>query len=183
MTNPNDQKRENIFKHLKEFNKDTTKLFFDLTADEAKALLMTSAHYHNFEMPEYFNFDNVLNHVQNTVGNRPYTECLHQSIDINSCNGVNIDILLNKDGHYAVRPLTLCNPYLYYFMVRTLCTPEAWQSISQNLNACQVPHIMADCLWCRLKWKSSTTAPSYLTGGETWSNAASNWRLTTDICL
>lgn len=143
MTNPNDQKRENIFKHLKEFNKDTTKLFFDLTADEAKALLMTSAHYHNFEMPEYFNFDNVLNHVQNTVGNRPYTECLHQSIDINSCNGVNIDILLNKDGHYAVRPLTLCNPYLYYFMVRTLCTPEAWQSISQNLSTCQVPHIMA----------------------------------------
>lgn len=143
MTNPNDQKRENIFKHLKEFNKDTTKLFFDLTADEAKTLLMTSAHYHNFEMPEYFNFDNVLNHVQNTVGNRPYTECLHQSIDINSCNGVNIDILLNKDGHYAVRPLTLCNPYLYYFMVRTLCTPEAWQSISQDLSACQVPHIMA----------------------------------------
>lgn len=145
MTTPEDQKRENIFKHLKELNKDkdTTKLFFDLTADEAKALLMTSAHYHNFEMPEYFNFDNVLNHVQNTVGNRPYTECLHQSIDINSCNGVNIDILLNKDGHYAVRPLTLCNPYLYYFMVRTLCTPEAWQSISQNLNACQVPHIMA----------------------------------------
>lgn len=37
MTNPNDQKRENIFKHLKELNKDkdTTKLFFDLTADEA----------------------------------------------------------------------------------------------------------------------------------------------------
>lgn len=145
MTNPNNQKRENIFKHLKEFNKDkdTTKLFFDLTADEAKALLMTSAHYHNFELPEYFNFDNVLNHVQNTVGDRPYTECLHQSIDINRCHGVNIDILLNKDGHYAVRPLTLCNPYLYYFMVRTLCTPEAWQSISQNLNACQVPHIMA----------------------------------------
>lgn len=106
MTTPEDQKREDLIKHFKELNKDkdTTKLFFDLTADEAKALLMTSAHYHNFEMPEYFNFDNVLNHVQNTVGNRPYTECLHQSIDINSCNGVNIDILLNKDGHYAVRP-------------------------------------------------------------------------------
>lgn len=89
MTTPEDQKREDFIKHLKELNKDkdTTKLFFDLTADEAKALLMTSAHYHNFEMPEYFNFDNVLNHVQNTVGNRPYTECLHQSIDINSCHG------------------------------------------------------------------------------------------------
>ncbi len=145
MTTPNNQKCEDFIKHLKELNKDkdTTKLFFDLTADEAKALLMTSAHYHNFELPEYINFDNVLNHVQNTVGDRPYTECLHQSIDINRCHGVNIDILLNKDGHYAVRPLTLCNPYLYYFMVRTLCTPEAWQSISQNLSACQVPHIMA----------------------------------------
>lgn len=36
MTNPNDQKHENIFKHLKEFNKDTTKLFFDLTARRHK---------------------------------------------------------------------------------------------------------------------------------------------------
>ena len=41
MTTPEDQKREDFIKHLKELNKDkdTTKLFFDLTADEAKALL------------------------------------------------------------------------------------------------------------------------------------------------
>ena len=68
---------------------------------------MKSEHYHGFELPEYFTFDEVLKHVREKVGATPYEECLQEGISFESLSDVNIDILLNKDGHYAVRPI-LC---------------------------------------------------------------------------
>ncbi|MDO4512289.1 MAG: RNA-directed DNA polymerase [Bacteroidales bacterium] len=54
------------------------------------------------------------------MADKPYAQCLASdpAKEANVC----LDIVLNKDGHYAVRPLVLSNPYLYYFLAREIAT-------------------------------------------------------------
>lgn len=81
-----------------------------LNHEEAMDFFMKSEQYHGFELPEYFTFDEVLKYVREKVGTTPYKECLQNGISPDSLSDVNLDILLNKDGRYAVRPIILANP-------------------------------------------------------------------------
>lgn len=110
-----------------------------LDSKETMAFMMKTEHFHNFELPEYFDFNQVLAFVQKTIGNKKYDDCL--SGEAATCEEVNFDILLNKDGKYAVRPLVLCNPYLYYFLVREICGKNNWKRIKENFEKCTAPHI------------------------------------------
>ena len=112
-----------------------------LNHEEVMDFFMKSEHYHGFELPEYFTFDGVLKHVREKIGATPYEECLQEGISFESLSDVNIDILLNKDGHYAVRPIVLANPFLYYFLVREVCCESNWQIIKKLFEKFKVPHI------------------------------------------
>jgi hypothetical protein len=112
-----------------------------LNHEEVMDFFMKSEHYHGFELPEYFTFDEVLKHVREKIGATPYEECLQEGISFESLSDVNIDILLNKDGHYAVRPIVLANPFLYYFLVREVCCESNWQIIKKLFEKFKVPHI------------------------------------------
>lgn len=108
----------------------TTKFdnILSLTSEEAVYYMMQDEQYHNYELPEYFNFNNVLKFVQKKIGDKPYRECIGE-VAPSEMKDVNYRFNLNKDGRYAIRPLTLCNPYLYYFMVRELCGKENWDKV------------------------------------------------------
>ena len=82
-----------------------------LKSKEAIDFFLKSEQFHGFELPEYFNFDKVLKAVAKSVGNKSYDECL-SNISPDELADVNLDILLNEDGRYAVRPIILANPYL-----------------------------------------------------------------------
>jgi len=112
-----------------------------LNHDEAMDFFMKSEQYHGFELPEYFTFDEVLKYVREKVGTTPYKECLQNGISPDSLSDVNLDILLNKDGRYAVRPIILANPFLYYFLVREVCCEGNWQVIKDLFEKFNVPHI------------------------------------------
>jgi hypothetical protein len=118
-----------------------TKNILSLNSQEVIDFLMQSEQYHSFELPEYFVFDEILDYVRKTIGDKPYHECIQDGVTLDSILDVNIDILLNKDGRYAVRPLILCNPFLYYFFVRELCGGGNWEKIVDNFKKCTVPHI------------------------------------------
>ena len=102
---------------------------------------MKSEQYHGFELPEYFTFDEVLKYVRKKVGSTSYKECLQNGISPESLSDVNLDILLNKDGCYAVRPIILANPFLYYFLVCEVCCENNWQVIKDLFEKFNVPHI------------------------------------------
>ena len=102
---------------------------------------MKSEQYHGFELPEYFSFDEVLKYVREKVRTIPYEECLKKGVSPDSLSDVNLDILLNKDGRYAVRPIILANPFLYYFLVREVCCESNWQVIKDLFEKFNVPHI------------------------------------------
>lgn len=119
----------------------TAKNILTLNHEEAMDFFMKSEQYHGFELPEYFTFDDVLNYVREMIGTTPYEECLQERISPDSLSDVNLDILLNKDGRYAVRPIILANPFLYYFLVREVCCESNWQVIKDLFKKFNVPHI------------------------------------------
>lgn len=112
-----------------------------LNHDEAMDFFLKSEQYHGFELPEYFSFDEVLKYVREKVRTISYEECLKKGVSPDSLSDVNLDILLNKDGRYAVRPIILANPFLYYFLVREVCCESNWQVIKDLFEKFNVPHI------------------------------------------
>lgn len=91
-------------------------------------------------------FDELLQSVKKTVGDTPYEECLQEGKSPEQLGDVNLDILLNKDGHYAVRPIILANPFLYYFLVREICNEQSWAVIKDLFGKFNVPHITSCAL-------------------------------------
>ena len=123
-----------------------TKNILSLNADEAMDFFMKSEQYHGFELPEYFVFDELLKSARETIADTPYEDCLAEGTSPEDLPDVNLDILLNKDGRYAVRPIILANPYLYYFLVRELCNETNWKIVTDLFKKFQVPHIISCAL-------------------------------------
>ncbi len=121
------------------------KNILSLKSDEVFEFFLKSEQFHGFELPEYFDFDNVLAYVKATIGNKDYEDCL-SDVRPDDMENVNLEMLLNKDGHYAVRPLTLANPFLYYFLAREVCCPKGWEAIQKCFAAYKVPHLTSCAL-------------------------------------
>ena len=123
-----------------------TKNILSLNHTEAMDFFLKSEQYHGFELPEYFVFDDLLQNVKNAVGKTLYEECLQEGMSPELLSDVNLDILLNKDGRYAVRPIILANPFLYYFLVREICNEQSWTVIKLLFEKFNVPHITSCAL-------------------------------------
>lgn len=123
-----------------------TKNVLSLDAKDAMDFFLKSEQYHGFELPEYFVFDELLQNVKEIISDLPYEECLQDGISPEDLSDVNLDILLNKDGNYAVRPIILANTFLYYFLVREICNEQAWTLIKNLFEKFQVPHITSCAL-------------------------------------
>lgn len=119
------------------------KTIFDLSADEALDFLMQNDRYVTTEMPEYLNFDPVLAFAREHIVDTSIDKCL-KDINPENMSDANYDIMLNKDGRYAVRVLSLSNPFLYYLLAREICTPEHWAAILDDFKVVgSAPHIQA----------------------------------------
>ena len=123
-----------------------TKNVLSLESKDAMDFFLKSEQYHGFELPEYFVFDDLLQNVKNAIGETPYEECLQEDMSPAQLPDVNLDILLNKDGRYAVRPIILANPFLYYFLVREICNEQSWTVIKHLFEKFNVPHITSCAL-------------------------------------
>lgn len=123
-----------------------TKNILSLDSKEVMDFFLKSEQYHGFELPEYFVFDELLQKVKDTIGNIPYEECLQKDVPPELFSDVNLDILLNKDGRYAVRPIILANPFLYYFLVREITNKQSWKIVKKLFENFQVPHITSCAL-------------------------------------
>lgn len=123
-----------------------TKNILSFSHKEAMDFFLKSEQYHGFELPEYFVFDDLLQRVKNAVGDTPYEKCLNEETSPEQLSDVNLDILLNKDGRYAVRPIILANPFLYYFLVREICNERSWTAIKQLFEKFNVPYITSCAL-------------------------------------
>lgn len=117
------------------------KTIFELSADEALDFLMQNDQYVTTEMPEYLDFDPVLTFAREHIADTSIDKCV-KDVTPEDMAEANYDIMLNKDGKYAVRVLSLSNPFLYYLLAREICTPEHWAAILDDFKVFgSTPHI------------------------------------------
>lgn len=124
----------------------------ELSSKDALDALMSNDFYCTTELPEYFDFSSVLKYAVESVVDKPLSECINGDCQPESLHGVNLDVITNKDGRYAVRPLTLANPFLYYMLARDICNDKAWTAIkecfslfeNEHITACAIPVVKID---------------------------------------
>ncbi len=124
----------------------------ELSAKEALDSLMSNDFYCTTELPEYFDFLGVLKYATDSIGDKPLDECVNDDCQPKSVHGVNLDVITNKDGRYAVCPLTLANPFLYFMLARDICSDKSWTAIkecfklfgSEHITACAIPIVKVD---------------------------------------
>lgn len=147
---------ENIFNTLPSYNTNPKPCssipIIYLSAHDALEALMSNDFYCTTELPEYFDFSGVLKYATDSIGNKSLDECINSDCLPESVQGVNLDVITNKDGRYAVRPLTLANPFLYYMLARDICNEKAWTAIKEcfklytheHITACAIPMVKVD---------------------------------------
>lgn len=124
----------------------------DLPGAEAFAALMDNDAFCSTELPEYFDFSGVLKYAAVSIGDKTLEQCVRDDCQPESLHGVNLNVITNKDGRYAIRPLTLANPFLHYMLARDICREEAWSAIQEcfrlfadeHISACAIPIVKAD---------------------------------------
>ena len=124
----------------------------ELSGKDALDALMSNNFYCTTELPEYFDFSGVLKYAADSIGNKSLDECVNGDCQPESMHGVNLNVITNKDGRYAVRPLTLANPFLYYMLARDICNEKAWTAINEcfklytheHITACAIPMVKVD---------------------------------------
>lgn len=68
-----------------------SKNILSLNSKEAMCFFLCSKRYHNFELPEYFTFDKILDFVKDTIGDKPYEECISDTLP-DDLDDVNMEI-------------------------------------------------------------------------------------------
>lgn len=116
-----------------------------LSASDALDFFLSASQYCSIELPKYFDFGPVLQHVRKQVGKKTLKECCNGTSP-EGLLGVNLDFITNKDGKYAVRPLTLANPYLYYLLSRDLCDEKNWKALEKCFLCFRKPHFSSNAL-------------------------------------
>lgn len=124
----------------------------ELSGKDALDTLLSNDFYCTTELPEYFDFSGVLKYAADSIGEKSLDECISGNCPPESLHGVNLDVITNKDGRYAVRPLTLTNPFLYYMLARDICKDSVWTAIKEcfrlysheHITACAIPVVKVD---------------------------------------
>ncbi len=146
---------ESIFYKLQEYGvskKSKTLPITALEAKEALAFLMSHDRYCTTELPEYFDFNGVLEYAATAIGEKNLDEVDIDGVSPECLHGVNLDVITNKDGKYGVRPLTLANPFLYYMLARDICSEQSWPKVqecfkafaSEHFEACAIPMVKVE---------------------------------------
>ncbi len=113
---------------------DITKNVLELTDNEAKEFFLKAESYCNFELPTYFEFNQIIADVDKVLsGNNLCDLRKHHPRDYND---LNYRIMNNKDGRYSWRPIQLIHPALYVSLIHKITDKENWKILCdryQNL--------------------------------------------------
>lgn len=106
----------------------------DLDPGKAKAALLKSESYFDFDLPIYFDFAPLLASVEKKLDGKPLSGIW--ATDPRQHERVNHVIFHSKDGKYAWRPQELIHPAVYVATVNALCGADAWPSIQKHFAKC-----------------------------------------------
>ena len=110
----------------------------NLTYLEAQAFFLKGESYSNIDFPHYFDFNSIIKEIFKETLNKTLVDCCNQipkgkgkhKADVPSgFENVCYQLLTNKDGKYAWRPLQLIHPFLYCLLVKEVTKQNSWAII------------------------------------------------------
>lgn len=117
------------------------KNILSLAYKDALDYFMSASNYSTLELPEYMDMTPILKHVRKTIGSKAFEDCAE--CEPLCSEALNYTMNLNKDGKYAIRPIALVNPYIYYFFAREICSKDNWNYLKAWFKAVQQPSVTA----------------------------------------
>ena len=109
------------------------KTVLELTSPEARKYFMEPKNYCTLDLPDYINFNPVLEYVEKTVGETAFGTLLkNPEIKPRDFEDVNHKLLVKKDAKYTFRPIQIANPYIYYLLVRVITDRRKWGDIKRR---------------------------------------------------
>ena len=112
----------------------------EMSSDEAKAFFLKHESYSTIELPRYFQFGRLLDAVDQLLHKKPLPGLMKERP--HRFEGVNYQILNNKDGRYAWRPLELIHPALYVALAVEFTDSNNWDyTVEQFVNFGRDPRV------------------------------------------
>ena len=129
---------------------------FEVDCVDAKDFFLKNSSYFNADLPDYLSFEPVLADVaailvEAGLAEDGTTKFIQKGARF---DGVNYEIITNKDGRFAWRPFELIHPVIYVALVHLLCSSSHWKEITQRfcyfkskgcaVRCCSLPVISSD---------------------------------------
>lgn len=114
------------------------KNILELSHIDARNFFLKGESYCNIDFPPYFNFDNLIELIFNAIKDKELNACCNHIDKGNGKTRLNLpssyekvcyQLLTNKDGKYAWRPLQLIHPVLYCLLVKEITKHNHWPVI------------------------------------------------------
>lgn len=115
----------------------------ELNHNEAKSFFLKEECYFNFDLPQYFSFQGLLDKVSAKINGKSHVE-FYVNFDNVKRKGlepfpsqfedVNYTLLNNKDGKYAWRPFQLIHPAIYVALVNNITEEKNWKIILERFS-------------------------------------------------
>ncbi len=99
----------------------------ELSCGDAQKFFLKQESYCTIDLPQYFDFDDLLSDVYQEFGGKSLCEVIQKNP--RAFDDINHVIVNNKDGRYAWRPLELIHPALYISLVNNITKTEHWELI------------------------------------------------------
>ncbi len=107
-----------------------SKRIIELSNIEAKKFFLKNKSYFSLNLPEYFNFEKLLEAISSDFTG-DYTNI--KKSDPKYLEKVNYIFFNNKDGKYDWRPFEIINPTLYISLLNGMFSEENWRIITERM--------------------------------------------------
>ena len=104
----------------------------EMDFEEARIFLLKQESYFNGNLPKYIDFSKVIKRAREKLNTGQLSDHVISKDALASTENVNYQILTNKDGSYAWRPLQMIHPMVYVDLVNTITSKENWTIVVER---------------------------------------------------
>lgn len=104
------------------------KRVIEMSAEEARNFFLKKDSYASLLLPEYFNFQPVLDFAVSQLENNDLSSIINRQ-DLRADENANYTILLNKNAGYDWRPVQIVHPFLYVDLVQLITQRDNWKEL------------------------------------------------------
>lgn len=105
----------------------------DLKHNKAKDFFLENESYCNIDLPNYFDFSDLLNELYSKLKGRNLSDIKKKGV-MENLDDVNHVIYANKDGKLSWRPLQIIHPLVYIALVCEVTKKENWEKTQNRFN-------------------------------------------------